>query len=57
MEMRGHLMWNALGHSWPTLRWAGSTEEDVKKVLLTGNASVLWNDNGDFILGDAKPWS
>lgn len=56
LEVRGQLMWNALGHAWSTLPFAGSTEEEVKKVMLTGNLSVLLDDNGDFILGKAKPW-
>jgi hypothetical protein len=54
-EARGQLMWNAIGHAWSTLPSLGSTEEEAKNAVLTGNISVLWDDNGDFILGDAKP--
>jgi hypothetical protein len=55
-EARGRLMWNAIGHSWSNFPHIGSTEEEVKKVVLTGNFSVLLDDNADFILGNAKPW-
>lgn len=57
LEVRGQLMWNAIGHAWSTFPSLGASEEAVKKVVLTGNMSVLWDDNGDFILGDAKPWT
>lgn len=56
LEARGQLMWDAISHAWSTFPSLGSTEKEVKKVVLTGNMSVLWDDNGDFILGDAKPW-
>jgi hypothetical protein len=56
MDVRGQLMWNAVGHSWSTFPSLGSTEEEVKKVVLTGKMSVMWDDNGDFILGNGKPW-
>jgi hypothetical protein len=57
MEVRGHLMWNAIGHAWSNFPNVGSTEEEFKKFVLTGNLSVILDDNGDFILGDAKPWN
>ncbi|HVR57226.1 MAG TPA: hypothetical protein VMT72_10405 [Pseudolabrys sp.] len=56
LDARGQLMWDAIGHAWSTFPSLGSTEEEVKRAVLTGKISVLWDDNGNFILGDAKAW-
>lgn len=54
-ELRGALMWNAFGHAWPQLRSAGTTEEDVKKAVMTGKLTVLFDDKGKFITGPGNP--
>lgn len=54
-ELRGQLLWNALSHAWPQLRFAGNTEEEVKKVVLAGKLTVLFDDNGNFISGPGNP--
>lgn len=56
MELRGHLMWHSIGHAWSNFPAMGSTEEEAREAVLTGNISIMWDDNGDFILGNAKPW-
>ncbi|WFU42721.1 hypothetical protein QA640_09800 [Bradyrhizobium sp. CB82] len=53
-EVRGKLMWNAFGHAWPQLRFAGTTEEEVKEVILTGKLTVLFDDIGNFVSGPAN---
>lgn len=47
-EIRGQLMWNAFGHAWPQLRFAGATEEEVKRAVLTGKLTVLFDHTGNF---------
>jgi hypothetical protein len=54
-EMRGKLMWNAFGHAWPQLRFAGTTEEEVKKVILAGKLTILFDENDNFVTGPANP--
>ncbi len=53
-ELRGQLMWNAFRHAWKQLPFAGSTEDEVKKAVVTGRLTVLFDDKGNFITGPAK---
>lgn len=48
-ELRGQMHWNALGHAWPQLRFAGATKEEVERVVLTGKLSILFDDEGNFV--------
>lgn len=47
-ELRGKMMWDAFSHSWSQLTFAGRTEEEVKKAVLTGRLNVLFDDQGNF---------
>jgi hypothetical protein len=47
-DLRGQLMWNAFKDAWQKLRFAGSTEDEVKKTVMTGKVTVLFDDKGDF---------
>lgn len=53
-ELRGRLLWNALGHAWPQLRFAGTTKEEVEEAVLTGKLSVLYDDEGNFAVSPSN---
>ena len=50
-ELRGLLLWRAFEHAWPQLRFAGTTKEEVEKVVLAGKLTVLFDDEGSFVIG------
>lgn len=54
-ELRGRMLWNAIGHAWPQLQFAGITKDEVEKAVLTGKLSVLFDDEGNFAAGPGDP--
>lgn len=48
-ELRGLLLWKALEHAWPQLRFAGTTKEEVEKAVMAGKLTVLFDDEGSFV--------
>ena len=53
-ELRGRLLWNVFEHAWPQLRFAGSSEKEVEKAVLTGKLTVLFDNEGNFINGSGS---
>jgi hypothetical protein len=53
-ELRGRLMWRAFKDAWQQLRMAGSTEDEVKRAVMTGKLTVLFDDKGNFATGKAS---
>jgi hypothetical protein len=50
-DLRGQMLWRAIGHAWPQLRFAGVTKDEVERVVLTGKLSLLFDHQGNFVTG------